>query len=571
MAVDIDIDLETIVRTFAAECAERIAEMEEAALALETRPHDATLLEGIFRGAHTVKGNAGSLGYASLAEFTHAMEDLLQHFRSGAVPVTRSAITLMLESLDVLRELVREAIAGNDALKPHHAELLKRLIDSGMDARHREPDHAANRFQEVDPAANTRATAVPGIRRDDPSVLSNRNGTIRVDIQRLDRMLNVAGEVAIAQGRLRLALGGGNPGKDAVEAHEQMERLSLELQEEILKLRMVPVGSMFRQFIRVARDAAAAAGKQARLAMEGEEAEIDLSIVEHLKDPLMHMVRNAIDHGIETPEKRAEIGKEPCGLVLLRAFHDRGSIVIQLIDDGAGLNRERIIARAKEKGAITDIDKLSDRDIYELIFEPGFSTAPAVTDLSGRGVGMDVVRRNIEALRGTIQLQSEPGRGVTVTIRLPLTLAIIEGFSVEVGGDTYILPLTAVLECLTLPEGERGQDAFGVINLRGEPLPYIRLRHRFEIDGPPAVRENIVVVAANGIRAGLAVDALNGPRQTVIKPLGKTFHQVPGISGSAILGNGRVALIVDIAGLLRDLQSALTINGMAPAPAVEEL
>lgn len=572
MSVDFDIDLETIIRTFAAECAERIADMEQAAIALEAQPQDESFLEAIFRGAHTIKGNAGSLGYASLAEFTHGMEDFLQRLRSRAVPVTRHAVTLMLQSADVLRELVEEAIDGNDALKPHHAVLLKRLAEGDIGVRQHPLDNEAQTLEQLAPGEITRDIATPHARRDELSAVAERNGTIRVDIQKLDKMLNLAGEIRIAQGRLRQALGGEKCEKDAFEAHEQLERLSLDLQEEIMKLRMVPIGSVFRHFIRVARDVAAAAGKEVRLVMEGEEAEIDLGIVEHLKDPLMHMVRNAIDHGIEAPDTRRKLGKDPCGLLLLRALHDSGNIVIQLIDDGSGLSRERIIARAKEHTGMTDVEKMSDREIYQLIFEPGFSTAPAVTDLSGRGVGMDVVRRDIDWLRGTVQVESEAGKGVTVTMRLPWTLAIIEGFSVDVGGDTYILPLHAVIECLTLPPEERGNGVFGVIDLRGQPLPYIRLRDRFEIDGPPAIRENLVVVAGNGIKAGLAVDALNGPRQTVIKPLSKRFQRVPGISGSAILENGRVALIVDIAGLLRDvMQSTVARAGAVAGLLSEEL
>lgn len=572
MSVDFDIDLETIIRTFAAECAERIADMEQAAIALEAQPQDESFLEAIFRGAHTIKGNAGSLGYASLAEFTHGMEDFLQRLRSRAVPVTRHAVTLMLQSADVLRELVEEAIDGNDALKPHHAVLLKRLAEGDIGVRQHPLDNEAQTLEQLAPGEITRDIATPHARRDELSAVAERNGTIRVDIQKLDKMLNLAGEIRIAQGRLRQALGGEKSEKDAFEAHEQLERLSLDLQEEIMKLRMVPIGSVFRHFIRVARDVAAAAGKEVRLVMEGEEAEIDLGIVEHLKDPLMHMVRNAIDHGIEAPDTRRKLGKDPCGLLLLRALHDSGNIVIQFIDDGSGLSRERIIARAKEHTGMTDVEKMSDREIYQLIFEPGFSTAPAVTDLSGRGVGMDVVRRDIDWLRGTVQVESEAGKGVTVTMRLPWTLAIIEGFSVDVGGDTYILPLHAVIECLTLPPEERGNGVFGVIDLRGQPLPYIRLRDRFEIDGPPAIRENLVVVAGNGIKAGLAVDALNGPRQTVIKPLSKRFQRVPGISGSAILENGRVALIVDIAGLLRDvMQSTVARAGAVAGLLSEEL
>ena len=572
MTVNFDLDLETIIRTFAAECAERITDMEQAAIALEMQPKDEAFLEAIFRGAHTIKGNAGSLGYASLAEFTHGMEDFLQRLRSGATPVTQRAVTLMLQSVDVLRELIEEAVEGTDLLKPHHAELLTRLADDDLDIGQHPPDNGTQNTQQLAPEKNSPNLITSRARRAEVSVVAERNGTIRVDIQKLDRMLNLAGEITIAQGRLRQALGGKKFAKDAFEAHELLERLSLDLQENIMKLRMVPIGLIFRHFVRVARDVAVAAGKEARLLMEGEEAEIDLGIVEHLKDPLMHMVRNAIDHGIEAPDTRRKLGKDSCGLLLLRALHDSGNIVIQLIDDGAGLNRELIIARAKEHTRVTNVEKMSDREIYQLIFEPGFSTASAVTDLSGRGVGMDVVKRNIDWLRGTVQVESEAGRGVTVTMRLPLTLAIIEGFSVNVGDDTYILPLHEVRECLILPPEERASGGSGVIDLRGEPLPYIRLRDRFKIDAPPALRENIVVVSGNGVKAGLAVDALNGPRQTVIKPLSKRFQRVPGISGSAILENGRVALIVDIAGLLRDvMHSTVAEDRVTALPLTEEL
>jgi two-component system chemotaxis sensor kinase CheA len=332
-----------------------------------------------------------------------------------------------------------------------------------------------------------------------------------------------------------------------------------------MKLRMVPVGTVFRHYVRVVRDIAAAVGKEARLAMEGEDAEIDLNLVEAIKDPLTHLVRNAIDHGIETPDIRRAQGKNSCGLLLLRAFRDSGSMVIQLLDDGTGLNRERILARAREQGLITDTEKISDHELYQLVFEPSFSTVHVVTDLSGRGMGMDIVRRNIEALRGSVHLESAAGKGVTVTMRLPLTLAIIEGFAVAAGGDTYVLPLHAVRECLTLPPKEGGKAAFGIIDLRGEPLPCMRLRHLFAIPGTCVTRESVVVISADGITAGIVVDGLYGPRQTVVKPLGKHFQRIPGITGSAILGNGRVALIVDVAGLLREVvQSTAGDNHDAP-------
>jgi two-component system chemotaxis sensor kinase CheA len=303
----------------------------------------------------------------------------------------------------------------------------------------------------------------------------------------------------------------------------------------------------------VVRDLAQSQGKAARLELEGEDVEVDVSVVEYLKDPLVHMIRNAIDHGIEIPEKRRAIGKDPCGRLVLKALHEGANIVIQVIDDGAGLDRERIIERARRMKNIAAPEKLADMEIYRLIFEPGFSTANAVTEWSGRGVGMDIVRRNIEALRGSISIESQKGTGTTITIRLPLTLAIIEGFGVGVGNDTYVLPLHAIVECVPMPHEVPSRAGQGIIDLRGEPLPFIRLRDWFRLPNTNPRRENIVVVEVDQSRVGLAVDALYGTRQTVIKPLGKQFRSIPGIAGSAILGSGRVALILDVTGLVRDI------------------
>jgi two-component system chemotaxis sensor kinase CheA len=545
MTLDIDLDLQSILRTFAAECDERIIEMEQATVALESNAEDQELLKTIFRDAHTIKGNAASLGMSAIAEFTHGLENFLQRLRAGVIPVTRQTVTLLLQSIDALREMLPAAIAGEEQLKPDHTALLLTLAGSDADVDQLPPLAEFENTTKSDPVGQKLVQGTAD---------GTRTDTVRVDIQKLDRMLNLAGEIAIAQGRLRQVLEDKAMSKEALEAQAHLERLSLDLQEQIMKVRMVPVGPIFRQYTRMARDIALVAGKQARLVIEGEESEIDLSVVEHLKDPLTHMIRNAIDHGIEDPEKRLSAGKDPCGLLLLKAFHESGSIVIQLIDDGAGLSRERIIARAKAQGIVADPEKLPEQLLYRLIFEPGFSTAQAITNLSGRGVGMDVVRRNIEALRGSVAVDSEPGKGTKINIRLPLTLAIIDGFAVGVDDDTFILPLHSVIECLTLPAEERTRsDGRGVINLRGEPLPYLRLRRWLGRQGPAPARENIVVVAAEQMKAGFAVDALYGPRQTVIKPLGKQFQDLPGIAGSAILGNGRVALILDVPGLLLDV------------------
>jgi two-component system chemotaxis sensor kinase CheA len=318
-----------------------------------------------------------------------------------------------------------------------------------------------------------------------------------------------------------------------------------------MKARMVPLGPVFRRHVRTVRDVAAAHGKEARLETFGEDVEVDTSVVEHISDPLTHMIRNAIDHGIEPPDVRRRRGKDPCGSVVLRAFRDAGSIVIQVVDDGAGLDRRRIIARARSLGAVADAEALSDQQLHRLVLEPGFSTAEAVTDLSGRGVGLDVVRRNVERLRGAVEIESREGQGTTITLRLPLTLAIITGFAVGVGEETFLMPLDAVLECLELPKEECPHaDGRGVLSLRGEALPYLRLGAAFGMDGA-AGQEHVVVVQHDGGKAGLVVHGLFGESQTVIKPLGRLFRDVPGIAGSAILGSGRVALILDVPALVR--------------------
>jgi two-component system chemotaxis sensor kinase CheA len=375
-----------------------------------------------------------------------------------------------------------------------------------------------------------------------------------VDVAKLDRMLDLSGEIAIARGRLAELLERGEASHaEILEAHRETDRLYLDLQELIMKARMVPIGPSFHQHLRTVRDVATSHGKQARLVVEGEEVEVDTAVVEYVRDPLTHMVRNALDHGIETPEVRRAAGKDPAGRLTLRAFHEAGSMVIQVEDDGAGLDRDRIARKAVATGLAAEAARFSDEDLARIVFEPGFSTAERVTELSGRGVGMDVVRRNVEALRGSVDITSERGKGTTVTIRVPLTLAIIQGFKVGIGDEAYILPLDAVVECLELPASETASPAaHGVVNLRGKPLPYLRLRDHFGLEGQRPARENVVVVQHGGLSAGIVVDALHGESSTVIKPLGTMFKGIPGVAGSSILGNGRVALILDIAGILRE-------------------
>jgi len=545
----VNIDLDAILHTFLDESEEGLCRMEEALVALETEPENDETLQTIFRVAHTLKGNASSLGFPLVAGFAHGVEDTLHALRDRTIPVTGSVITLLLRAVDALRHMVPEAVAGNEEMSPGHEALLKLLGETGTMAVEEKAKAAAAL---VAPERRQRSW---GRRKDDIEAWKDRGRTLRVDIEKLDRILNLTGEIAIARGRLRQMLEErvGRAGEEVLEAHLEADRLYLDLQELVMKARMVPVGPIFRQYVRTVRDMAAATGKSVRLLTEGGDVEVDTRVIEHLRDPLTHMIRNAVDHGIEPPQGRQARGKDPCGHVSLRACHEAGSIVIQVADDGSGFDRERIVEQARSEGLVAEPEKLTDAEIYRLVFEPGFSTAEAVTDLSGRGVGMDIVRRNVEALRGSVAIDSRQGEGTTITIRLPLTLAIIEGFGVGVGDETYVIPLEAVLECLELPAEEKHRgNGRGVIYLRGQALPYLRLRDQFALPGPPPPRESIVVVHHGGGQAGIAVDVLYGASQTVIKPLGELFEGLPGIAGSTILGSGRVALILDVPSLLRE-------------------
>ncbi|MBL1261027.1 MAG: chemotaxis protein CheA [Thiotrichaceae bacterium] len=386
--------------------------------------------------------------------------------------------------------------------------------------------------------------------------LNSSAKTIRVDSEKLDALVNLVGEMVIAGAGTDLIAR--RLGDDSlVESMSVMSRLVEEIRDSALRLRMVQIGETFNRFNRVVRDVSSELGKDIRLEIVGAETELDKTVVEKIGDPLMHLVRNAMDHGIESAQDRAAAGKAEYGSLKLNAYHDSGSIVIEVEDDGAGLRRDVILAKAEEKGIVSSGQVLTDQEIYRLIFEPGFSTATEVTNLSGRGVGMDVVKRNIEALRGLVDIESEAGVGTKIIIRMPLTLAIIDGFLVGVGHSSYVIPLDMVFECVELSDAERQQARKqNYINLRDEVLPLMRLRENFNINGESNGRENIVVVQCGGIKAGLIVDELRGEFQTVIKPLGRIFQGLKGISGSTILGSGEVAVILDVPGLVKQVADA---------------
>jgi two-component system chemotaxis sensor kinase CheA len=370
--------------------------------------------------------------------------------------------------------------------------------------------------------------------------------SIRIDADKLDQLINLVGELIIVGAGVNLIARRAKIA-ELQEGTSKLSSLVEEVRDSALQLRMVKIGATFNRFVRVVHDVAREIGKDIGLVVRGEETELDKTVVEKIGDPLMHLVRNAMDHGIESAQLRAERGKPAQGSVTLDAYHDSGSVVISVADDGGGLKRERILAKAIERGLVQVGHSLTESEIYALIFEPGFSTAEQITNLSGRGVGLDVVKRNITALRGHVSVSSQEDVGTTVTVRLPLTLAIIDGFLVEVGKAVFVIPLDMIDECVAY-SAEPGHD---YTDLRGQVLPFIRLRELFAVEGEPTRRQNIVVLKHAGQKAGLVVDTLLGEFQTVIKPLGQMFNQVQCISGSTILGNGDVALILDVPALVR--------------------
>jgi two-component system, chemotaxis family, sensor kinase CheA len=541
-----DFDRDAVLTSFIAETQEGLDLMEQSLLALESSSGGSELLDDIFRVAHTLKGNATSLEFDDLKGFAHATEDLLDVLREQNTEIGADVISLLLKAVDELRALVSATTSGNPELTSEQQELRKQIAS--------EVGKRSQRVIAPNPKGERSATASAN-----PSPAS-AGRTLRTDIEKLDRMLNLTGEIVIAQGRLRRMIEKLDieSGRKILEMQSETERLFRDLQDEVMRVRMVPIGPMFRQNLRAVRDLANSHSKLARVEVTGEDVEVDTTVLEHLKDALLHMVRNAVDHGIETPPVRKQRGKNPCGLITISAAHASGNVVVTLQDDGAGLNRAKILSRAKEMGLFLNSNAVSDTELYQVLFRPGFSTTDSVTDLSGRGVGLDVVRRNAEALHGTVEIASEEGRGTTITIRLPLTLAIIDGFSVLAGADTFIVPQQYVIECTELTAANRQTGSSGILNLRGNALPFIRLREVFGQSAAAPARENVIVVKVGEFQAGIAVDRLLGGMQAVIKPLGKVFRGISGIAGSTILGDGRVGLIIDVPGLLQGMmQSSL--------------
>jgi len=534
-----DNDRQQLIDAFVAETDDVLNEMEQLFLRLEQTPEDDQLLHEIFRGVHTLKGNASCLQFDDLTQLAHVMEALLDGMREGRIDANAAGVSQLLEALDALRDVAVRSVNGNGALTEQQQDLLLLLAawaGSGVTNNQHDADRDAS-VQQPAPAARSARS-------------------LRVGIEKLDRMLDLAGEIATVRGNVRQLVEETSRDEKTLDAVRELDRLSFDLQEAIMNVRLVPVGPSLRHFHRVVRDLAASQGKRAMLVLEGEDVEVDTTVIEQLKDPITHMIRNAIDHGLEQPQTRTERGKNPVGTIRITALHQSGGVFFQLSDDGAGLNETSIAERTRSLGF--DPERLTRQELWNMTLRPGFSTASEVTDLSGRGVGMDVVRRNVESLRGTLNIDSQTGAGTTINIRLPLTVAVIDGFAVGVGEETYVIPIDTIIECTEFPADEQGlkSESTGIIDLRGEPLPFLRLQSIFRLEGTTGERENVVVVEHASGRAGIVVDHLFGSAQVVMKPMGRFLRQVPGVSGSSILGNGRVALILDIQEIIRRASEA---------------
>lgn len=572
------IDFDALLQTFLAEARDNLEAMEADLLALEREPDDRDRLHDVFRLAHTLKGDAGSLGFPRLSRYAHRMEDGLEAVRSGASRLTPEATTALLESVDVLRGMLARAAAGAEEERPDEEAGIDRLAGllapaepEPRPARARRVPSPTSSSAERSPsaaprtlAADVQATGRWPVLATDALPEAAPRPTLRVAIERLDALVDRVGELGIARGRIANLLGRPEIAKaEILELHREHDRLHAELQERVLALRLVPIGPVFRSLERTVRDLSARRGKPVRLVFDGEEVEVDAGLAEHLRAPLSHMARNAVDHGIEEPEERRAAGKEPAGTLRLAARRDGDSLVVELADDGRGFDRAKILEKARASGLWAGRreggeDGFDGEEIDRLALLPGFSTAELVDEASGRGVGLDVVRRTIESLRGRVEISSLPGEGTTIRLRLPLALGLLDGLAVAVGTETYVVPLESVDEVIDRPAG--GDVGSGVISLRGTALSHVRLRELLGVAGEPPGREQVLVVSGGGGRnggVGLSVDALLGREQIVIRPLPPLFEGLPGLAGSTILGSGEVAFVLDLPSLLRPAARAL--------------
>jgi two-component system chemotaxis sensor kinase CheA len=604
-----DEDLE-ILRTdpelagmFIGEALDHLGTIEATVLQLEANPEDQKLLNDVFRPFHTIKGNAGALGVKSVQEFAHKVENLLDLGRSGKICIGPAETDVILKSVDLLTTMINDLtarLAGSPAkdvrvtktelmtviehiVRPEAGSPPAPAVATAADAAKRPtgvPEAATPVVTQPQlvvtaPAAATAASLAPTEASKRPAEVvsaaspasppAGQSGgrrvedaaaaSVKVDTRKLDNLVDMVGELVIVQSIISAdpALVGLSDERLSRNL-AQLRRITSDLQRNAMSMRMVPIRQTFQKMARLVRDLSKKSGKPLDLVLSGEDTELDRKVVEDINDPLMHMVRNSVDHGIESPEKRAAAGKPANGRISLSAYHQGGNIVIGIADDGKGLDAEKILAKAISQGLVRQGESLSPQEVHQLIFRPGFSTAEKVTEISGRGVGMDVVRRNIEALRGRVEIQTTAGSGTTFHIKLPLTLAIVEGLLLRVGTQRFVLPTFSIRESLR-PTKQQVHSVCGqprMIRVRDTLMPMVNLAELFGVASTvlDATEATAVVIEDDGRPVALLVDQLLGKQEVVIKSLGEAFAQVKGVAGGAILGDGRVGLILDAGGIV---------------------
>lgn len=589
-----------LVADFIAESGEHLESAEGDLLALEENPGDSEKINAVFRAFHTVKGVAGFLNLQQIGSLAHVTENLLDLVRKGELELSGGAMDVVFEAADVMKQMLDSlstAVENSAPVQPHKGlnKLIQRLemaasgerpakrvgeilVEDGAatatevrEVLHDQRVSAGQKkvgelLQEQGSVSEAQVTKALARQEQDASggnevkKSGKRNlteSTVKVTTGRLDSMVDMVGELVIAQSMVSQDIVTHVAQNQRLQRNvRHLEKITRDLQELSMSMRMVPVQGVFQKMARLVRDLSRKAGKEIEFAMIGAETELDRNVVEAIADPLVHMVRNSVDHGIEMPEERVKANKKRAGRIELKAFHQAGNIVIEIIDDGRGLDREKIVKKAVQSGILAEGEEISDAEVYRLIFHAGLSTAEKVTAVSGRGVGMDVVKKNIDSLRGRVDIDSELGRGSRFSIRLPLTLAVIEGQVVTVGDEQFIIPTLSIEQNLrpkqqqvSTVQGGRGE----IVNIRGDLLPLIRLHDLFKIAPVHSdVCEALVVVVADGNsnRCCLLVDNLLGQQQVVIKNLGEFLGNVRGISGGAIMGDGNVSLILDVPGLI---------------------
>ncbi|MGC4034292.1 MAG: chemotaxis protein CheA [Tepidisphaeraceae bacterium] len=577
-----------LVADFVGEATGHLDAAESSLLKLEDDPSDLAEVNAVFRAFHTIKGVAGFLELRQIGSLAHVAETLLDLARKGKMTLSGSRLDVILEARDVMKAMVSEVeraaqVHGTPGKQQGLGALLAKLdaaargeeIAPSAPAAAPQAEADANNAPKAD-AASPAAAAVDFLKADDEheeapvagkpaaaaataAVAMQADQTVKVSTGRLDSLINTVGELVIAQAMVAQDL-------DSVAADQRLSRnlsqlakITRSLQDLSMSMRMVPIAGVFQKMARLARDVSRKANKEVEFVQVGGETELDRNVVEAISDPLVHMVRNAIDHGLEFPEDRVKIGKQRAGMVTLKACHQAGNVVITITDDGRGLNKDKIVKKAITHGIIKEGQELTDQEIFQLIFHPGLSTADKLTDISGRGVGMDVVKKNVEALRGRIEIASTPGQGSVFTVRLPLTLAVIDGLIVKVGKQRYIVPITSIEQSIR-PTRDQLSTVLGqgeMCLVRENLLPLIRLHRLFDVvpTTEDPTQALVVIVQDGPRRSCLLVDELIGQQQVVIKSVGKEIGQLPGIAGCAILGDGNVSLILDISALIESAKN----------------